>query len=97
MEKNFIVTDCGHHFHASCLFKSLEKNNKCPLCRKKIKEDSKKDTDAIVNKTIRLLRQNNYFMSNYSYICYYLYDVFSFQVVMEELVREPLRYALNQL
>ena len=95
-EKNFVVTKCGHNFHSDCLIKALEKNNKCPMCREQLKENNKKDIDNIINKTIRLLRQNNYFMHNLTFIYYYMYDVFSFQVIMEEILREPLRYALNQ-
>ena len=25
---------CGHHFHTNCIRLCLERNNKCPLCRK---------------------------------------------------------------
>ena len=37
-EKNLIVLNCGHKYHASCIFQTLAINhNKCPLCRKKMK------------------------------------------------------------
>lgn len=95
-EKNYIITDCGHRFHSKCIFESMKKNNKCPICREKLVEDKKEEIDIIIEKTIRFMRRSNYLMSNFTYLCYYLYDVFSFQVVMEELIKEPLRYALNQ-
>lgn len=28
-----LVTECGHHFHSSCMFKSILKNKSCPMCR----------------------------------------------------------------
>lgn len=30
------VTECGHEYHFSCLFKSLLNNTGCPLCRKSL-------------------------------------------------------------
>lgn len=35
---DFIILDCKHAFHASCIFESLYNNHKkCPMCRNKIK------------------------------------------------------------
>lgn len=35
---NYIVLNCGHTFHASCIFNSMYHNyKKCPMCRNKIK------------------------------------------------------------
>lgn len=31
--RNLTITRCGHVFHASCLFDSLKRKNKCPMCR----------------------------------------------------------------
>jgi len=28
-----LVTECGHYFHSSCMFKSILKNKNCPMCR----------------------------------------------------------------
>ena len=39
---NTLKTKCNHSFHTNCFLKSLENNNKCPICRKKIKKNSKK-------------------------------------------------------
>jgi len=33
---NMTVTRCGHVFHASCVFESLEHRIDCPLCRAKL-------------------------------------------------------------
>lgn len=30
---DFTVTKCGHTFHSSCVFKALEQNLDCPMCR----------------------------------------------------------------
>ena len=32
-KKNITITKCNHVFCASCLFKNIRYNNKCPLCR----------------------------------------------------------------
>ena len=37
-EINTVILECGHKFHASCMFTSIKTNfHKCPLCRKKIR------------------------------------------------------------
>ena len=30
---DFTVTKCGHTFHSSCVFRALEENAGCPMCR----------------------------------------------------------------
>ena len=30
---DFTVTKCGHTFHSSCVFKAMEQNVDCPMCR----------------------------------------------------------------
>lgn len=35
-DKDCVTTECGHRFHASCLFKNNAESDKCPLCRAKI-------------------------------------------------------------
>ena len=36
-DKNIIILECSHQFHASCIFQTLSTNhNRCPLCRSKI-------------------------------------------------------------
>jgi hypothetical protein len=42
---NISVTTCGHSFHSSCLFKSLQKNETCPLCRHKLVDIPEDDED----------------------------------------------------
>ncbi len=35
-DKNVVITRCDHAFCASCMFKNIRYNNKCPLCREVI-------------------------------------------------------------
>jgi len=42
---DFTVTKCGHTFHASCVFKALENNLDCPMCRCQLMSLSEEDTD----------------------------------------------------
>ena len=38
--KNIVVTECGHHFHCSCLMKNTAHNGfGCPYCRKTMAEE----------------------------------------------------------
>ena len=97
IEKNYTITDCGHRFHTNCLLKSLENNNKCPICREKLREDKKIDVETIVNNTIGQMRTSNYIMSNLLYFLNYSQDMFTFQLIMEELIKQPLTYALNEI
>ena len=53
---NYIVTECGHHFHANCLLKSVSMNNHCcPMCRAPMvettieDEEDLEDTDSIMD------------------------------------------------
>lgn len=39
--KNCVTTECGHDFCASCLFRHLEENDSCPLCRFKLRNKVK--------------------------------------------------------
>lgn len=35
---DIIILNCGHRFHASCIFESLHNRiSNCPMCRKQIK------------------------------------------------------------
>jgi len=39
-DKNCITTECGHKFHATCMFKNVGHNGfKCPCCRSQMIED----------------------------------------------------------
>ena len=42
---NVSITTCGHTFHSYCMFKSIEKNNCCPLCRNTLIEKKKQSYD----------------------------------------------------
>jgi hypothetical protein len=42
---NFMVTRCGHAFHASCMFRTLEMNDNCPMCRTQLIPDCVVDDD----------------------------------------------------
>ena len=41
---NVTTTECGHTFHASCLFKAARQNSSCPLCRQPLFEEENHDT-----------------------------------------------------
>jgi hypothetical protein len=42
---NCTVTECGHAFHSNCIFKNLNQNNGCPLCRKELVEVVESDEE----------------------------------------------------
>ena len=45
---NCMTTECGHHFHANCLLKSVSMNNHgCPMCRAPMVETSIKDEEDL--------------------------------------------------
>ena len=91
--KDYTVTKCGHRFHLSCLTESLKNSEKCPMCREKLTDKKSIDKEKIINKTITQVRRTNYILN----LSYYMSDFYSFQLVMEEFLREPLRYALSQV
>ena len=44
---NCVVTECGHKFHTSCLFKSFTSTTDgCPLCRKELVENNEEDDES---------------------------------------------------
>ena len=46
-DKNCVTTDCGHNFHASCLFKNMAHNGfGCPYCRTELAEVPEEDEDS---------------------------------------------------
>ena len=90
-EKDFVTTKCKHRFHFSCLQKSLKNNNSCPVCRETLSE--KKDIETIIEKTLMNVRRTNYAF----YLGTYAQDIYSYPLVVEEFLREPLRYALSQV
>ena len=45
---DFTITKCGHTFHSSCLFKAMEQNLDCPMCRYQllvVQEDEDEDDE----------------------------------------------------
>ena len=98
---NFCVTECGHQFHTSCLCKSVKINGKCPLCRTPVIENviglTPTDIERIINRTINRSIVNGtfynmvYYSSSSSYI-----DANSINII-KNLIREPIRFALQQL
>ena len=91
IEKNFVVTECGHRFHHSCLNESLKNCNNCPICRTEIVEKKEIDIEKIVFQTINRVRRSNYILN----LEYYNIDMYNFQLVMEEFLKQPIRYALE--
>ena len=71
VNKNSVVTECGHKFHASCLLRSVAHGNfDCPCCRFELAEkpeesddgdeddddDDDEDEDEISNETMQTMR-----------------------------------------
>ena len=38
-EKNIVVTNCGHIFHATCIFMNMRVSSSCPICRTELIPD----------------------------------------------------------
>jgi len=100
-EKNFSVTECGHQFHASCLGKCLVINGKCPLCRHQITEDkinlTSVEIERIINRTINRSIVNGTFYTMLYYTSSSQYIDGTSVNIIKNLIREPIRYALQQL
>jgi len=43
---NCCVTECGHQFHSSCIFKNFQNSITCPLCRKELVEHEEEDEES---------------------------------------------------
>ena len=49
-EKNYTVTECGHTFHATCIFINMRMSStSCPLCREELIPDLSFDDDVNAN------------------------------------------------
>ena len=90
---NYVVTKCGHKFHFDCLMKALETSDGCPMCRQPVKEKKDMNVDKIINETILVMRRTNY----WTYLYTYMTDIFDLQVVLEQFMKEPIRYALSKV
>lgn len=91
--KDYTVTKCGHKFHTSCLLESVKIKNTCPMCREVLVEKKEINIDSVVKRTITAVRNTNYTF----YLYYYLCDIESYQIVVEEFIKEPIRYALREM
>jgi hypothetical protein len=47
LSENRYILGCAHHFHENCIFRWLEENNSCPICRSVV-DDSVINTENIV-------------------------------------------------
>ena len=43
---NCVTTECGHCFHAKCLFTNMNRTAQCPLCRNELVEYENSDSDS---------------------------------------------------
>ncbi len=43
---DFTVTKCGHTFHSSCVFKAMEQNVDCPMCRCQLLEVQEEEEEG---------------------------------------------------
>jgi hypothetical protein len=49
-EKNMIITECGHNFHASCLMRNVAHNGfNCPCCRFAMAEELQDDDSDVTS------------------------------------------------
>ena len=44
-DSNFTVTECGHHFHTSCMLRNFCQRAECPMCRKMLVDLPEEDDD----------------------------------------------------
>jgi len=99
--EDFCITECGHQFHTSCLSKSVVFNGKCPLCRGHITETkinlSPREIERIINRTINRSIVNGSFYSMLYYTSTSQYIDANSMNVIKHLIREPIRFALQQL
>ena len=50
LTKNYITTECGHTFHASCVMRNIVSNGfACPLCRTMMADEPEEDESTIVS------------------------------------------------
>lgn len=60
--KNVSITECGHKFCTSCLLKSLQKNNTCPMCRAEIEPKRSSIAPITVSNATDLIREEEQVM-----------------------------------
>jgi hypothetical protein len=45
-QQNCCITECGHSFHSSCIFKNFTTSFNCPMCRKELIEQPEDDEES---------------------------------------------------
>lgn len=60
--KNVSITACGHKFCTSCLLKSLQKNNTCPMCRTELEPKRSSIAPITVSQATALIREEEQIM-----------------------------------
>ena len=58
--KNYTITNCIHKFHSNCIFKIVQRYNKCPICNKDLimELDLEDEEEKISNETDKLFENN---------------------------------------
>ena len=83
--KNYTITNCIHKFHSDCIFKVVQRYNKCPICNRDlimeiVELDLEAEEDRISIETDQLFENNqqNNSMQKIRELCSYIYRIFSF-------------------
>jgi len=61
--KNYTITNCIHKFHSDCIFKVVQRYNKCPICNRDlimeiVELDLEAEEDRVSIETEQLLANN---------------------------------------
>jgi len=63
---NCVTTECGHKFHANCIFTNIQSNGyKCPCCRKQMIEDKE---EAALQEAEDFLQENGDFVQEHELV-----------------------------
>ena len=80
--KNYTITNCFHKFHSDCIFKIVQRYNKCPICNKDLimELDLEDEEEKISNETDQLFENNqqNNNILRIREVCNYICRIFSF-------------------
>jgi hypothetical protein len=83
--KNYTITNCIHKFHSDCIFKVVQRYNKCPICNRDlimeiVELDLEAEEDRVSIETEQLLvnnQQNNNWL-RIRQLCNCIYKIFIF-------------------
>lgn len=83
--KNYTITNCIHKFHSDCIFKVVQRYNKCPICNRDlimeiVELDLEAEEDRVSIETEQLLannQQNNNWL-RIRQLCNCIYKIFAF-------------------